>query len=80
MTTKIQRWGNSLAVRIPFAMAKEISLQEGSVVSFSIEGKTLIVEPQKKPQYTLKELLKGAVKKKGSKEFDWGKPMGREIW
>lgn len=80
MTTKIQKWGNSLAVRIPYTLAKGISLQEGSVVQFSTDGRTLTIEPKKKPQYTLRELLRGAVKKKGQKEFDWGKPMGREIW
>ncbi len=84
MTTKIQKWGNSLAVRIPFAMAKELSFQEGSIVQFSTDGRALILEPKKQKEYTLKELLKGITKDNtpDRKDIEWFtnmKPVGKEI-
>ena len=80
MTTKIQKWGNSLAIRIPKELAKEASFKEGSVVMFSSEGHSLVIKHEKKPVYTLKELLKDFDIKKQHKEFDWGKPEGSEVW
>lgn len=80
MTTKVQKWGNSLAIRIPKEFASSIALKEGSAVSFTVNGKVLTIENRKKPEYTLKELLKGYKKSKENREFDWGKPVGKEIW
>ena len=69
-----------MAIRIPKEFAKGANLQEGSVVSFSADGKSLIIKPRKKPVYTLKELMKGYKKTKDNREFDWGKPVGKEVW
>lgn len=33
MTTKIQKWGNSLAVRLPRDITRELHLREGSEVA-----------------------------------------------
>ena len=80
MITKIQKWGNSLAIRIPKELANEIEIKEGSIVSFSLDGQSLSFKREMKPKYTLKELLKGFTKKNKHSEFDWGKPVGKEIW
>lgn len=80
MTTKIQKWGNSLAVRIPKELAKEASFKEGSVIIFSSKDNSLVIKHEKKPTYTLKELLKDFDIKKQHKESDWGKPKGTEVW
>lgn len=55
METHIQKWGNSLGVRIPIHLAKQLQLQSGSVVRISIEEGRLIIEPQK---YDLNIMLK----------------------
>ena len=79
MTTKIQKWGNSLAIRIPKEFAKGANLQEGSVVSFSADGQSLIIKPRKKPVYTLEELMKDFNPKTKHKLIDWGPDVGKEI-
>jgi len=79
MTTKIQKWGNSLAVRIPNEFAENLNLSTGSVVSFEQLGSKIIISPSR-PKYTLEELVAGITPKNRHKEFDWGKPMGKEIW
>ncbi len=79
MTTKIRKWGNSLAVRIPDEFAENLDLKDGSVVGFQQSGDKMIIT-KAKPRYTLEDMVKGITKKNMHKEFDWGKPMGKEIW
>lgn len=79
MTTKIQKWGNSLGVRIPKDIAREINIREGSAVSFSVEGGELVMSHSKKPKYTLAELLKNFDKKTQHELIDWGPDVGNEI-
>ncbi len=53
MTTKIQKWGNSLAVRIPKEILRELGWRDGTVVAFTvIEGGGLIISRYKKPTKT----------------------------
>ena len=79
MTTKYQKWGNSLAVRIPDEFAENLNWRAGSVVGFKQIGDKLTIVSGH-PKYTLEQMVKGINKKNCHKEFDWGKPMGKEIW
>ena len=82
MTTKIRKWGNSLAVRVPKALARSLNLKAGSRVSLARTGHSFEVKPEikMKPKYSLEELLKGVTKKNIHPKTDWGKPVGKEIW
>jgi len=80
MRTQIQKWGNSLALRIPKSFAADSNIEEGSVVDMSlVEGK-LVIEPISEPTYTLDELLAGITKKNIHAEVDTGRPAGKEVW
>ena len=79
MTTKIQKWGNSLAIRIPKEFANSIHIEEGSDISFSVKGQTLVIKEQKKKVYTLRDLLKGYNTKDKHEETIWGAFVGKEI-
>ena len=80
MKTKIQKWGNSLAFRIPISFAKEINLHNGSFVNLSlIEGK-LVAKPLNAKEYSLKELISKIKKENIHREFDSGNAIGNEIW
>ena len=57
--TKIQKWGNSLGLRIPRALASEAQVEEGSTVELAIENGGLRVRPVRARKYALSELLKG---------------------
>ena len=72
MTTKIQKWGNSLAVRIPNEFAENLNWQAGSVVGFKQLGDKIIITSNY-PKYILEDMVKGITKKNRHKEFDWGK-------
>ncbi len=53
---KIQKWGNSMAFRIPAPMLRSLGIGEGQTLSLSIEGNALVARPTQK-RYTLAELL-----------------------
>ena len=80
MDTKIQQWGNSLALRLPKAFAIEAKLHKGAVVDVSEEGGKIILTPVKKKKLTLKSLLSGVTKENIHSEISAGKRVGKEIW
>ena len=80
MNTKIQQWGNSLALRIPKAFAVEAKLHKGAVVDVSEEGGKIILTPLKKRRITLKDLLSGVTKENIHGEISTGRRVGKEIW
>ena len=80
MTTTVKKWGNSLALRIPKSVARDSSLECGSVVNLAVREGNVIVEPVRKPKYTLDELLKGLTKKNIHASVDTGPAVGREEW
>jgi len=80
MQTKIQKWGNSLGLRIPKSFAKQAGVEAGSDVDLSIEGSDLVVRSRRRPRYRLQGLLKSVTAKNLHKEVDTGGPVGREAW
>ena len=79
MTTKIQKWGNSLAVRIPKSIMQNSGLVQGGEVVLELQNGLLFVRPKKQKEYTLKELLKGMTKENRHEPVDWGPDVGNEI-
>ncbi len=81
MKTKIQKWGNSLAVRIPKSFAVQTNIEQDSIVDLSLVNGEIVVKPHReKPKYTLDELLANVSEDNIHSETDWGKPVGKEIW
>jgi len=80
MQTKIQKWGNSLGLRIPKSFAKQAGVEAGSDVDLSIEGSDLVVRSKRRSRYRLQSLLKGVTAKNLHKEVDTGARVGREAW
>ena len=78
MLTKVQKWGNSLAVRIPSAFAKEIGLCPDAEVELRLEDKKLVIIPSKRKQ--LEELIKQITPENVHSEVDWGGKVGKEDW
>jgi len=80
MLTKVQRWGNSLALRIPKAFALDAQLENDSIVEISVVDGQIIVKPVSAPSWSLEELLAGINKKNIHHEIDTGLSMGNEVW
>lgn len=80
MRTRVQKWGNSLAVRLPKAFAEEIHIKENTWVELTlVDGKLTIMPVQDSP-VSLEELLAGVTEENIHTEFDFGAPQGTEIW
>ena len=80
MLTKIQKWGNSLALRIPKAFALDAQLENDSFVEISLVDGQIIIKPVVTPSWTLEELLARINKKNIHHEVDTGFAVGNEVW
>jgi antitoxin component of MazEF toxin-antitoxin module len=86
MHMTIKKWGNSLATRIPKAVAESIDLHLNQHVGIeAIDGKIIITPIKKKKEYKLEELLgqcKPASMKLTKEDREWlsDEPVGEEIW
>ncbi|MFW9262944.1 MazF family transcriptional regulator [Nostoc sp. KVJ20] len=80
MTAVVAKWGNSLAIRIPKAVAEQAHITEGTGMDITVEGSSLIFTPRKRKKYTLDELLEGMTPDKFHPEFETGNAVGNEHW
>lgn len=80
MRVRIQKWGNSLALRIPKPFAEEAEVREGAILDLSVQDGRLIAKPVAQRKYALKQLLRGIRKDNIHEEIDWGGAVGREAW
>ena len=78
MEAKIQKWGNSLGVRIPGSIAKELSLKHGSPVEIEVEMDKIVIRPKEK--YDLDAMIGEISDSNIHSEFDFGAEEGKEIW
>jgi antitoxin MazE len=80
MKTRVQKWGNSLALRIPKSFAEEAGLCANGAVELSLVAGTLVVQLAKPQPVTLDELLRGVTKDNIPGEWDTGPATGKEVW
>ena len=80
MQTKIQKWGNSLAVRIPKAFVEEAHVAHGTRVDLSVNDGKIVIEPHGEPEARLEDLLKGVTGRNVHAEVETGEAVGREVW
>jgi antitoxin MazE len=80
MQGQIQKWGNSLALRIPKALAAEAGVSEGSAVEIELGESGLVIRPLPEPTYSLRELVAGITEENRHGEVDSGPAVGKEVW
>lgn len=78
MRTHIQKWGNSLALRIPVQLSRHLHLEPGSTVDISLKGNHLLISPQRN---TLQQLVSQITPDNIHGEvFEEDSPKGYEVW
>lgn len=80
MKTLVQRWGNSLALRIPKSFAEEISVRAGDEVEMKVAKGRLVIAPRQARDYHLADLLAEIRPGNLHKEIIIKGPRGRELW
>ncbi|MBX9770173.1 MAG: AbrB/MazE/SpoVT family DNA-binding domain-containing protein [Candidatus Obscuribacterales bacterium] len=78
MQSRITKWGNSLGLRIPLALAKQLGISDGQAIELSLEKGRLVIERAK--PYSLKELVSKITPENLHDEIPTGKRRGREEW
>ena len=80
MRTAVQRWGNSLALRIPRAYAAETRIVEGSEVDLTMKAGGLLVRPIVRKQHSLADLVKRIKPANRHDSISTGDAVGQEAW
>lgn len=80
MKARVQKWGNSLALRIPKPLADEVGLRENSSVELSLREGELVIAPVARQELDLEQLLAGVTEETLHREVDTGPAMGGEAW
>ena len=78
MEAVVKKWGNSLGIRIPKFIARELSLKDGSLVDINDRGNEIVIKPVRKNE--LSEMLNRINEKNIHKEIETGGAVGKEIW
>ena len=81
MQTRVQRWGNSLALRIPKPIADRVGIRQESKVEVSVTDHQIVITLAKET-LTLEALVSQITPQNmhGDGETDWGPPAGEEVW
>jgi antitoxin MazE len=77
MEAVIKKWGNSLGIRIPNLIVRELSLEDGSFVDIKDKGNEIIIKPKKNK---LTEMLNLVNEKNIHGEIETSGPVGKEVW
>jgi antitoxin MazE len=84
MIVEFCRWGKSLAVRIPKAVADALNVSHGKRAEIIVENGAMvlrpILKPRREPRYTLDQLLSGMTRDNVPEGIDWDSPRGNEAW
>jgi antitoxin MazE len=78
MTVRVQKWGNSLGVRIPQSIARQSAIRSGTELDVSFRNGRVVLQPIAVP--SLKTLLDQMKPANRPELVDWGKPRGQEAW
>lgn len=80
MKTQLTKWGNSLAVRIPKAVAEKARLRRGDHIELHVSRSGAVEIRSRKPKPTLAQLVRGITPQNRHRETGWGSPRGNELW
>lgn len=80
MKTKIQKWGNSLGVRLPKSIAEQKDLRAGTGVNVSLKDDQIVIEAAEDETASLDVLLQNVTEENLHGEYDWGPTQGKEVW
>lgn len=79
MRIQVGRWGKSLAIRLPQALATRAGIDEGTVLNAELHNNEVVLRLDT-PRRSLDQLLEGISKENLHAETDWGGARGAEAW
>ena len=76
-SSALKKWGNSQGVTIPKSYCDRLGIRPGDRLNMSLVGEKIVIEPER--EFTLDALMDG-YHGLMPEEYDWGKPVGKEVW
>lgn len=80
MVAKVAKWGNSLAIRLPHHLVKEVHFAEGTQVEIVVDKGNLVIKPNPRKHYSLEELVAAITPENLHQEIETGTALGNETW
>jgi antitoxin MazE len=80
MRKKVNKWGNSLGLRIPKLVAAEVGLEENSLVNLTIVNGSIVISPERETPLELEAMLKQVTEENLHGEVNTGPAIGKEAW
>ena len=80
MEARLQKWGNSMGIRIPSSILKTLNLKVNDVLEIVEDDNKIIITVRKNKKISLSERFEKYKGKNEVTSYDWGKPVGKEIW
>lgn len=80
MEIQVKKWGNSLGIRIPQAIANQINIQDGSKINLVLKNNKIELIPAISEEYSLNDLIALISETNLHNEISYGQPQGKEIW
>lgn len=80
MEAKIQKWANSVGIRIPSSILKSLNIKTNDILNIEQEEDKIVIRIPKKKKISLEERFNNYHGENLSKDFSWDDPMGEEIW
>ena len=80
MQARVDRWGDSLAIRIPHPVAVQLGIEWDDEVELACRGRELVITIRNQPRSKLDVLLEGVTEENLHGEIDTGQPVGDEAW
>jgi len=80
MKAVVRKWGNSASVRIPAAVMRAARLDLDEAVEVREEAGRIVIEPVRRKEYDLAEMVRGITRRNRHDEIEFGAPVGKEVW
>jgi len=80
METRLQKWGNSVGIRIPSSIVKSLNLKADDLLEIIEEENKIVISKSNKNKISLKYLFDNYNGNNLAKDFTWDDPKGNEIW
>ena len=80
MEARLQKWGNSIGIRIPHSILKELNLRINDLINIEKVEDRVVITKQKQSKISLRERFAEYKGDNLSKDFSWDESRGKEIW
>lgn len=80
MEARLQKWGNSIGIRIPSSILKSLNLKDNDILKIEEQDERIIISIPKKQKISLSERFKDYHRENLAKDFSWDEARGKELW